>query len=115
MKNQKIKLSNPFNFQVKPEHREHPKGKSLTVANDALSIQEILEKWTHGVDPMLSRIPSYTEDPDTDDLDLHQFENLDITDKAELSREAGETMQRVKNYKPKKEAKKGGEEDDPKE
>lgn len=48
---------------------------SLTVPDDSYSIKEILERFTRGVDPMLSKLPTYdTEQDDPKNLEDASFE-----------------------------------------
>lgn len=92
----RIKLRNPYTFKLEKKDIETPTGKSLTIENEALSITEILNKWTHGIDPMLSRNPLFMDDTEHEDPDMNEVMHMDVTDRAEVATTAGETYKSVK-------------------
>lgn len=92
---QKPRLRNRYDFKLKDTDMEYTKGKSLTVQDDSFTIKEILEKYTRGIDPMITKLGHFPdEEPDEDDMDLEKFNRLEIGEQNEIVKE---TMQKGKN------------------
>lgn len=73
------------NFQLKKSDCESPRGRSLTVPDQAIGIRELLAKHTRGLlDGSMYRPGLYDEDPDLDDLDRGQFVRLDPVEQSEI-------------------------------
>lgn len=96
MSKAKSRIRNIYNLERKKEHYETPKGQSMTLPNEALSIQEILNKWTHGIDPMLTKNPAYVDEADIDDIDLEAVQRMDLTEKSLAMNEARGILDKVK-------------------
>lgn len=74
------KIVNRRNFKYNPQlHSIKVEGESLTVPDESFTIQEILEQFTRGVDPMLTRNPVNLGEPDIDDeiINFSDFSDLD--------------------------------------
>jgi len=62
------------NFKYNPlKHGYTEKLPSLTVPDESYSVKEILQKFTRGIDPMLTLIPDYDNEELNDDLSEEQF------------------------------------------
>lgn len=68
-KHQTFKNSWDFKF-IPGVHSKSTVGPSLTVPDQSYTIREILEKFTRGIDPYLTKLPSYDDDDITVDDDL---------------------------------------------
>lgn len=55
-------------------------GKSLTVQDDTMSIKEILDRYTRGIEPPI-RGGEFLENDDHDDIDLEKLSRADVTEK----------------------------------
>lgn len=76
------KIKNQANFVYGAKHKIQPSGELMTVPDDSFTISEILEKFTRGVDPMLSRNPlDMPYDAEIDDKVLN-FDDLTDIDEA---------------------------------
>lgn len=111
-------MKNLNGYKPNPANYERFEQASLTLPNEALSITDILNKWTHGIDPMLTKNPAYSDEADIDDIDLESVQRMDITDKGEAMQKASnvinrakEAQKREKEEADKKKEKKGGEEE----
>lgn len=95
---QKPKLRNRYGFTLEKKDMEFTRGKSLTVQDDSFTIKEILEKFTRGIDPMISKVGHFPDDddPDYDDEDLESFNKLEIGEQREI---VEDTTTRGKNAK----------------
>lgn len=83
-RNQTFKNSWAFTF-IPGVHSSETVGPSLTVPDQSYSIREILEKFSRGIDPYLTKLPSYDEDDiDVEDdvtpdrLPDHDLSDLDL-------------------------------------
>ena len=65
---------------------EHPVGNSMTVPDEAMSINEILEKFTHGIDVSDFNVGSYS-DEDEIDMDDDVSSPIDYTEIDDKKRE----------------------------
>lgn len=74
------------NFELKLEHTETPKGVSLTVPDETLTIRQILEKYTRGLDlaAQMAKEPIYDDTDDFDREDLEQITRSDFSERQEL-------------------------------
>lgn len=84
------KLIAARDFQLKPQHMEHREGASMTQPDEALSIRDILTRFTRGlVDESIYRPGTYQPEDRVsfDDLDLMKVKDMDLVDK-DLVREA---------------------------
>lgn len=84
MKAKKQKFVDPSTYDHEAYNTmEHPTGESLTVPDDAMSIGEILERFTAGIDDSL-RYPAVfelDEEPDIDDDAETPIDFTDITER----------------------------------
>lgn len=65
---------------------EHPKGKSLTIPDESISVRGLLERYTQGLDLGGGFEPIYgEEDADFDSFDLEKVRQLDLFDRQELA------------------------------
>lgn len=72
---------NQRNFTYNPKkHATEIKGESMTVPDESFTIPEILEKFTRGVDPMLSKLGHGFDEQDVDFEDLPENWIQDLTD-----------------------------------
>lgn len=83
-------------FVFADRDREKGGGPLITVPDEAMSIREILEKFTEGIDMAVEKQAVYgEEDADFDlGIDLEKVNQLDLFDRQELAREYGEMLQR---------------------
>lgn len=75
------KVVNQANFKYGQKHKIIPSGEVMTVPDDSFTISEILEKFTRGVDPLLTRNPIDMGEAELDDT-LIQFNDLTDIDQA---------------------------------
>lgn len=89
---QRIRSTTPFRLTKKDG--ENPTGKSLTVQGEALTIGEILEKWTYGINGIdLERDTiDGDENAEFDDIDLEKLTRADLATKFNIPREAAEKL-----------------------
>jgi hypothetical protein len=103
-------LVNRRNFKyIEGVHSQKIEGESMTVPDESITLQEILQRFTRGVDPMLTRIPNKNDGLELED-DVINFKDLsDITEIEEtlsdLKSRIKEGQQRVKELKEEKEKK----------
>lgn len=83
---------------------EHPKGKSMTIPDEAYTVQELMNR-------MISGIPTHTSEPydiddddevGHDDEDLEAFSRLDITEQEEILVEAEQVVKESQKMKKKR-------------
>lgn len=88
------RVRNSANFVFRKEDMERVSGKSsLTVQDDSYTVREILEKYSHGVDPQVVKRGVFPEeDAVLDDLDLEKVGQLDLFDRSELARDYREAL-----------------------
>lgn len=81
-------LQNKREWVLSQSHLEHPKGVSMTVPDESLTIKEILERFRRG-QPLSIHTRETLYDPDAtfDSQDLEEVGRMDITDRSELSQE----------------------------
>lgn len=93
----KPRIRSRYDFELKKEDCETVLGKSETIQNDSFSIQDILDKFTRGIDPGIKMQGYYTdEEPDFDDEDL---EKVTRQEKTEIYRTGIEATENAKNAK----------------
>lgn len=81
-----MQLRSTINFQIQEKDMEHPKGKSLTVPNDVMSIEEILERSQNGYLPPIQRAGILgTEESEFDDDDLEMMGRLELSEQKEIA------------------------------
>ena len=76
--NRKVTTSATYNH--KEQKREEPKGKSLTVQGEGISVAEMLRRLASGMPLTGGRGEWQDEDMDINDLDLQGFMAMDIVD-----------------------------------
>lgn len=83
------KLTDKWTYQLKAEQCETPKGISLTVPDEAMSMREIITRFarTRQVDVNLQRVPSYDGEAGFDTPDLEKLKNDDIFDRKQFAEE----------------------------
>lgn len=90
----RIRSTTPFNHE---RFGEVNTKKSMTVADQSVSVKEILEKWTLGIDPMYSRyMVDGNEDADFDDIDLGKVGRMDRPSQLRIHAEHLEKVNRAK-------------------
>lgn len=75
----KIKVVTNNTYELLPEHLEHPVGETLTIPGESYTIQELLQKYTHGIVPPLHREGIY-EDSDSFEDNPFRRPEADLTD-----------------------------------
>lgn len=89
-------------FKIGESDVEHPVGKSMTVPDQAFTIQDILDKYTQGVDVGNYREGVYdSADADFDDMDLEKVPHMDLVERENLLEQVQQT-QKTLNEKIKK-------------
>lgn len=71
---------------------EHASGESMTVPDQAYSIQELLRKFSNGLDPGVARSPMFAEQPDIDGEDFEKVAMYDPADRQVLREENEEIL-----------------------
>lgn len=84
MKKRKRKVTSPGQFLLGKEHKQECLGVSRTIPGDTFSIQELISRSQQGIIDNVVRQGQYLEN-DHDDPDLEKFQNLDFTERQELS------------------------------
>lgn len=101
---QKYTITNQRNFVFIPDkHLETVGGVSETVPDQSFTIQQILEKFTRGVDPMLTRNPSFEDDVNIDDDVISINDLTDLDEAEEFINEIEEKKKAVKEMRKKSE------------
>ena len=59
---------------------EIPSGEDMTVPDLSYSVKEILQKFTRGVDPYISKVPQFTDIQDYEGVDPLLDPDFDLTD-----------------------------------
>lgn len=81
-------------------------GKSLTVQDDTMSIKDILDRYTRGIEPPV-RAGEFLDNDDHDDIDLEKLGRADVTEKFSIHKEQVEKVieakKRVKQAREKRE------------
>lgn len=73
-----------FNFKVKKDHLENPKGESMTIVGESWTIPELLARSAQGLNIGSGRNETYDpDDVDFDDVDMSKLSRSDIVEKAE--------------------------------
>lgn len=90
MTKQKIKIRTPFNYKLEKKGYEKSDPQTETIQGDSYTIKELLDKYTHGIMPQITRLGTY---PDIEDID--SLENFIITDLTDID-EAQEYIQEIK-------------------
>lgn len=97
MKKTKKRLKNVMDWENENHYKEKPKGDSMTIQNDVLSIGEMLNRLTNGI-PLTNRNGEYLLDDDDDsghdEYDLEKVGHLDLVEHEELLAESREIMER---------------------
>jgi len=65
-KEQRINFRTPYKYQFKKSDKETPSGVSKTIPDQSYTIQELLEKFTHGLDLGINQTGQYDEEPSLD-------------------------------------------------
>nr|WAE43355.1 MAG: hypothetical protein [Microviridae sp.] len=97
MKN-KFKCQGTYDY-IKDSDPEIPSGESMTVPDEALTINEILNRFTHGIAPNVTGDGYYSDTDDYDDID--PIIN-DLTDLDDIRSELQTTYEQVENAKKRK-------------
>jgi len=85
------KLINPLDFVLLPEHMEHPDPISVTVPDESYTIRQLLDKFSRGIDPGVSRTPQFDPNPTHDSTDLQQLVNADLFEREEYAQSLSKT------------------------
>lgn len=90
----KYQTQNNFRFDIK-KHSEKNTAPSETIPNQSFTIEEILNRFTRGIDPMLTKQGSYEFEGDVSDDVLN--ENVDMLSGIEDIEEANYMMKVIKD------------------
>lgn len=83
-----MKIHTNLSFKYDPKiHGENPVGKSMTQPDMAFSVQELLQRFTHGSMPAVVKEGHYQEDADFDNYDRTRNGAYDLADAVEESNE----------------------------
>lgn len=89
----KIRVRNQRNYSIHiDEYQEHPRGVSITVPDQALSMRQLLTRYTRGQD---ITVFDTQYDGDNDLPDVSRLDKLDIID---LKRDVEETISGGREY-----------------
>lgn len=108
-----MKTVTQFNYDpVLAMTKIDPNEKSVTVPDQAYSIQELIERHRQGIltDVNVFRDPIYLDTDDHDDVDMEKMRDGDLTEQEDYFRSTQETKPVEEEVEPKKEVKKGEEE-----
>lgn len=67
-------------FKLERKDMEHNSGVSMTVPNETYTIKELVERFSKGMDPSISRLAHGDEDPDIDSPDFREVLNMDFAE-----------------------------------
>lgn len=70
----------PLTYKLLKNHKQKFSEPSQTVPDQSYSIKEILEKFTRGIDPMLTKIGSYEFENDEGEEELDNLDSLELDD-----------------------------------
>lgn len=74
-----------MNFVLSQRHIEHPKGISMTVPDETLSIKEILQRFVRGQPLDIHMRPTFNiPDSDFDSIDYGEASRLELAERSEL-------------------------------
>lgn len=79
------KLIAQHEFVLLPSHMEHPVGVSCTVPDESYSIKDLLEKFSRGMDPGVSKQGIYDSGANFDSPDLEKLKSEDLFDREEFA------------------------------
>lgn len=108
------RLRSQHTYVLLDHHIEHPKGKSTTVPDEALSIADILQRSQNGLNPNVQMNGDYNLGDDSEDFDAHDIEKLkqlDPYDREMLARHLKAENEKHKQYLEEYEAKKRADDD----
>lgn len=72
---------------------------SKTIPNQAMSIPELMHRYTQGLPLGGSKVPSYSENPEEDILGGVDWRTLDISEQHEIVKSVGNEIQDIKKRK----------------
>lgn len=75
-----IRLTVQHEFRLQSKHMEKPTGVSMTVPGEAMTIQEILDRFTKGLSPHVLMNAVDYEAEDFDAIDMEKARHMDPTD-----------------------------------
>lgn len=76
-----MKFGTMFNHTITPEK---PRGISMTIPNQAMTVREILERYARGLPFEAGKIPIYQGENDGDQF--HNFDRMELTDQMDFIR-----------------------------
>lgn len=79
-------------FLLKPSDMENNIGKSETVPNETYTIKELVQRFSKGMDPAISRLAEWDEE-----TDYHSMKNMDFDEIHEHKLQIAERMEQIKN------------------
>lgn len=78
-------LVSKMNFVLSQGHLEHPKGISMTVPDETLSIKEILQRFVRGQPLDIHFRPTFNiDESDFDSVDYMEAASLELAERSEL-------------------------------
>lgn len=94
------KIKTWWNFRLTSNMKYKTEGESLTIPDQSFTIEEILERFTRGIDPMLTKNPIWEDDVNFDDLPANYNPDLaDIDDAKNFIEEVETKKKKVKELK----------------
>lgn len=91
-------ISNPLNVHLRPKIYSKGGGKSITVPDQTMSLQEILVRFAHGQMPTGNDNAMYHDDVDQEFNQGIDIRRLDLAELHELGTTAQEAKSRHKNW-----------------
>jgi len=92
-----MRIRNSSNFILTTADVEAGGGVSMTVPDEAMSIRDILDRFSRGMDPSVSREGVYSPDSVDDDFpDLEKLRDSDLVDREEYSQTLSSANERTK-------------------
>lgn len=82
-----MNFRNISNYVPLAKEQERGGGVIMTVPDDSLSMRDILDKFSKGMDPSVSRDVTYDGDANFDSPDLEKLRDSDLVDREEYASE----------------------------
>lgn len=78
----------PQHFKLESQDMEHPSGVSITIPDESYTIKDLVQKFSQGIDPSISKLAEYSEDSDDHDQpDMRKLATADLSDVDNYKRE----------------------------
>jgi hypothetical protein len=82
-----MKKQSRYEYKLTSDQMEKPnKQKSMTMPDDALTLETLLTRYTQGIplEPKAGQFPDGDQETDIDDIDLEEYNKMDITEQKEV-------------------------------